>query len=284
MSSTFIYIKSQFTGYHRWKDAPDDVDFLRDFHRHVFHVTLTMPVTHSNRDIEFFQLKRQLDSYLHAVYADNRFEQSCEAIALDILVFFKAQSCEVSEDGENGAIVYRSRASQEIKRAPFLGTELEGPNKGAQVLFVPAMGPDLLSMATACMQVCGPVSRLYWGAGNNRVPAQVLEFDLNPIFVFLRKHNLKLDVELVQTKALLGLLDAVQKHSAADVLGNVIIFCPEAALSVLSKDHSLYDRVMHKRIIDSEVIWRSVSTGEEWKTWLYHPDFALDRTIHLVRG
>ena len=51
-----IYIQTQFTGYHRWDDAPDCVAFLRNTHRHVFHVKVTVPVQHNDRAIEFFMM------------------------------------------------------------------------------------------------------------------------------------------------------------------------------------------------------------------------------------
>jgi len=101
-----IWIQTRFTGYHRWVDAPDGVAFLRDYHRHIFHVKLGVGVTDTNREIEFFQLKKKVDTYLRNHYKDMDFEQSCEAIAGELLDAFDASFVEVSEDGENGATVY----------------------------------------------------------------------------------------------------------------------------------------------------------------------------------
>ena len=103
-----IFVKAAFVGYHRYVGAPDDVSFLREWHRHVFHVKLWFKVDHLNRDLEFFQQQRKLKKFLDLTFEGQRFEKSCEMIAVDILEVFKdsgAEFCEVSEDGENGAFV-----------------------------------------------------------------------------------------------------------------------------------------------------------------------------------
>ena len=102
----FIYIRTRFEAEHRWKDAPDDVAFLRNWHRHMFHVELGLPVADLNRELEFFRLKRALDRYIHESFAGLRFEHSCEQIAKHILTKFVAAWCDVSEDGENGARLF----------------------------------------------------------------------------------------------------------------------------------------------------------------------------------
>jgi hypothetical protein len=105
---TSIWVTSQFVGFHRWVNAPDDVAFLRSYHRHVFHVKVHIPVTHQDRDVEFFTFKKRLDAYLSVAFHETKFDQSCEMIAEKILGAFDCASVvEVSEDGENGAIVSR---------------------------------------------------------------------------------------------------------------------------------------------------------------------------------
>jgi hypothetical protein len=100
---TIIWITSQFEGFHRWKDAPDDVAFLRNYHRHIFEVRVEFLVSHDNRDIEFFQAKRKLEEVLNKTWNGKQFEDSCEMIASKIRKYFLAQAVAVSEDGENGA-------------------------------------------------------------------------------------------------------------------------------------------------------------------------------------
>lgn len=103
-----IYITTQFEGFHRWKDAPDKVGFLRDWHRHIFHVKLHKIVSHGNRDIEFIQFKREVEEYLKSYTGwEERFELSCEMLAEVLLNKFDCVMADVSEDGENGGIVMR---------------------------------------------------------------------------------------------------------------------------------------------------------------------------------
>lgn len=107
---TFVYVRTQFTAFHRWVDAPDKVRFLRDFHRHVFNVKLMVDVGHDNRDVEFFILKGDLDVYLRTHYHGEFFEFSCEQIAKMIIeemtrIGYSVRTCEVNEDNENGAVV-----------------------------------------------------------------------------------------------------------------------------------------------------------------------------------
>jgi hypothetical protein len=107
---TYVYVTTRFEGFHRWENAPDDVAFLRDWHRHAFHVKMEVRVGHNDREVEFFQLKRKLEVYLREYWTDKRFEASCEMIAHEIRDEFVKQGyfvsmVDVSEDGENGAVV-----------------------------------------------------------------------------------------------------------------------------------------------------------------------------------
>lgn len=112
MYHKLIYVTAQFEGYHCFENAPEEVSFLRSLHRHIFHVKMHAPVQHNNRQIEFFMLKHKLESHLRDHYEKSPTMRnlSCEAIAEELLEDFpEACSVEVSEDGENGAVVYRSK-------------------------------------------------------------------------------------------------------------------------------------------------------------------------------
>ena len=105
-----IYCSTQFEGFHSWDGAPDEVAFLRDRHRHTFHVTLWMEVDHDDRDVEFILLKRELEAYIADELQDENY--SCEQYARAIRDEFEARydnrcRVEVSEDGENGAVTAR---------------------------------------------------------------------------------------------------------------------------------------------------------------------------------
>jgi hypothetical protein len=100
-----------------------DVSFLASPHRHIFHFRVSIDVFHNDRDIEFIQFKRWLES----LYSGNNSVleldfKSCEMIADDLYVQIadrypnRAVTIEVSEDGENGcSISYNlTRPSQSI--------------------------------------------------------------------------------------------------------------------------------------------------------------------------
>lgn len=112
-----IYVTTQFVGFHQWKDAPQKVAFLRDMHRHIFHVKAQVEVSHSDRDVEFFLLKEDLEFLIsrfeYADYLGGRYIQSCEWAAEELikgltLSGYTVTSVEVNEDNENGAVIYNS--------------------------------------------------------------------------------------------------------------------------------------------------------------------------------
>lgn len=87
-----------------------DVSFLASPHRHIFHFRVSISVWHNDRDIEFIQFKRWLESlYSGKVLALNY--KSCEMIADDLYIQIAARypnrdvHIEVSEDGENGCLI-----------------------------------------------------------------------------------------------------------------------------------------------------------------------------------
>ena len=105
-----IWVTFQKEGIHKYPDAPDEVDFLRYPHRHMFHFKVQIEVYNDNRDIEFFIFKRWLES----LYADDILQldyKSCEMMADDLAKQIKDKypgrqlSIDVSEDGENGCHV-----------------------------------------------------------------------------------------------------------------------------------------------------------------------------------
>ena len=93
----------------------DDVSFLGVPHRHIFHFRVWIDVLHNDRDIEFIQFKRwmerlyqEVDSSTSVLQLDHK---SCEMMADDLYVQIadkypgRAVWIEVSEDGENGALI-----------------------------------------------------------------------------------------------------------------------------------------------------------------------------------
>ena len=118
-ASKMIWVTFRKEGLHKYPAALDDprlatgdeydVSFLGYVHRHIFHFKVWIEVFHDDRDIEFIQFKRWLES----LYNDDVIQldyKSCEMIADDLYAQISARypgryvEIEVSEDGENGCL------------------------------------------------------------------------------------------------------------------------------------------------------------------------------------
>ena len=89
-----------------------DVSFLASPHRHIFHFRVWIDVWHNDRDIEFIQFKRWLESLYHGQNTVLALDwKSCEMIADDLYTQIagrypeRAVWIEVAEDGENGCLI-----------------------------------------------------------------------------------------------------------------------------------------------------------------------------------
>ena len=89
-----------------------DVSFLANPHRHIFHFRVSIDVFHSDRDIEFIQFKRWLESLYNGSNTVLELDwKSCEMIADDLYIQIasrypdRAVWIDVSEDGENGCSI-----------------------------------------------------------------------------------------------------------------------------------------------------------------------------------
>lgn len=122
--STTIFCSTSIVGFHRWPDAPADVNYLRNLHRHLFGIQVEVSVIEHDREVEFHMLKRQVESWLWLMkdpaprtgdFTEGTGEiifgaRSCEMIASALLnelrnaypgrAFYLVT---VDEDGENGA-------------------------------------------------------------------------------------------------------------------------------------------------------------------------------------
>lgn len=118
--SSMIWVTFRKEGLHKYPAAlddpnlatgeADDVSFLGYIHRHIFHFKVSIEVFHDDRDIEFIQFKRWLES----LYADGTLQldyKSCEMICDDLAQQINNKypgrklTLTVSEDGENGATI-----------------------------------------------------------------------------------------------------------------------------------------------------------------------------------
>jgi len=83
-STKMIWVRFQREGIHCYplaltEPSLADVKFLGNDHRHIFHFKVSIEVFHDDRDIEFIQFKRWLQSLYNGVLELNH--QSCEMLA-----------------------------------------------------------------------------------------------------------------------------------------------------------------------------------------------------------
>jgi len=117
-----IWITWQKEGIHKYPAAATDpalatgdeydVSFLASPHRHMFHFRVWIDVFHNDRDVEFIQFKRWCESLYSGHGAVLSLDyKSCEMMADDLYIQIsgrypnRAVWIEVSEDGENGALI-----------------------------------------------------------------------------------------------------------------------------------------------------------------------------------
>lgn len=119
-NNRMIWVQFTKEGIHRYPAALEDpnlktndeydVSFLGHPHRHMFHFKVWISVTHNDRDIEFIQFKR----WLEKLYSEKILElnyKSCEMMSEDLYSKINDRYpnrevwIEVSEDGENGALL-----------------------------------------------------------------------------------------------------------------------------------------------------------------------------------
>jgi hypothetical protein len=118
----FIFVRFQKEGIHKYPAAltdPNlatgdeyDVSFLGYPHRHIFHFRVWINVQHDDRDIEFIQFKRWLESLYNGQGSVLSLDyKSCEMMSEDLYqqISQKYPSreiwIEISEDGENGSFI-----------------------------------------------------------------------------------------------------------------------------------------------------------------------------------
>lgn len=109
---TEVWCTLQFEATHNWPGCPfEEVAYLRDEHRHIFHIKAWHEVFHDDRDVEFIMLKHRIEEYLLENWPDRKLgAMSCEMLARILLEKFDLTRCSVAEDNENGAVITAVRA------------------------------------------------------------------------------------------------------------------------------------------------------------------------------
>jgi hypothetical protein len=113
-----IWVTFQKEGIHKYPAALEnplleDVSFLGYPHRHIFHFRVSIDVYHNDRDIEFIQFKRWLESLYSGQQNCLRLEyKSCEMMADELYLRIADRYpnrnvvINVSEDNENGCEIH----------------------------------------------------------------------------------------------------------------------------------------------------------------------------------
>lgn len=113
---TTIVVKLQVEGQHCWPEAREKIPqmgFLSDPHRHMFHIDAKAEVSHGDREIEIIQFKREIQDYFKRNYFNEELNmcdfgrKSCEDLAKELMEAYDLMYCEVLEDNENGAAVWK---------------------------------------------------------------------------------------------------------------------------------------------------------------------------------
>lgn len=113
-----IWVTFQKEGIHKYPAALEnpllqDVSFLGYPHRHIFHFRVSIDVYHNDRDIEFIQFKRWLETLYSGQENCLRLEyKSCEMMADELYLRIANRYpnrnvvISVSEDNENGCEIH----------------------------------------------------------------------------------------------------------------------------------------------------------------------------------
>lgn len=111
MDAKYARILGSFEALHCWPDAPEEVKFLRNDHRHLFEVEALIQVYHNDRELEYYMVKEQLKRHLDSFVCQKN-TKSCEQYADEICEFLKMKYgrrkliIRVLEDGLEGAVCY----------------------------------------------------------------------------------------------------------------------------------------------------------------------------------
>ncbi len=114
----YVWVTTKLSAFHNWPGAPKNIAYLRDKHRHVFHIRVQVDVRHADREVEFIQLKEKVENILVTQFGTSDSckrdlgATSCEMLAQSIALFVsqlyktpREIEVTVSEDGENGATI-----------------------------------------------------------------------------------------------------------------------------------------------------------------------------------
>ena len=120
-----IWINTQFPWFHSRADAPEEVKFLKNEHRHMFYVKVELAVNHDDRDIEFFIAKKYINQVISNIFPEHptqdgyrigSCEMACQSIYDKIKEKYKVISISVNEDNENWSTFLFLNNKQKMSR------------------------------------------------------------------------------------------------------------------------------------------------------------------------
>jgi elongation factor P hydroxylase len=290
--TTRIWITTKFVALHYWKNAPDEVAYLRQPHRHQFHVRVTADVSHNDRDVEFFQFKKEVEDYVKRHLDKTLSERSCEMMANELLlhllnVGYSVHSVEVSEDGENGAVVEFGEDEDSVRKAGtmasvkihedetpalkkradcFEGIEVEGPWKGNRTLFVPetALAEDIPHVLSLTYRVV----RVYYGAGNYPVKTNVATLD--KLLELFRPEQFTVEIQSWSE------LSDYLREKLHDFAGHIVSNAPD------DRSNKRVDYVKTVNLENRTVEWCPTATGFVITSSLDDPEYGNDRMLPVI--
>lgn len=126
MTKHYISVRLEKPGFHCWPEAPDRRAYLRQMHRHLFGVRVTIKVAHGERAVEFHDLRDWLWQWFtpapsQSASVRNWSTWSCERMAHALLLRLRFHydldfaNVEVSEDGEASGMVMYMKEEQAAK-------------------------------------------------------------------------------------------------------------------------------------------------------------------------
>lgn len=101
-----LKIKFQFMGFHRNTEAPEHLDYQKNLHRHIFHVTCWLTLN-GKLDIDACSMKQNIEGICRQKALEDLYTKTwgCEKWAGYILEEFDFDKVEVLEDNENGTVI-----------------------------------------------------------------------------------------------------------------------------------------------------------------------------------
>lgn len=102
-----LFVRFRRAGFHHWPNPISGREYLRERHRHQFHVEVKMVAQHDDREVEFHDL---LDAARALFPGGELGSQSCEMMARKLAAaladeFGRSVAVTISEDGECGSTV-----------------------------------------------------------------------------------------------------------------------------------------------------------------------------------